>query len=111
MVKHEHTLEPVMVPNPDRYIFAYHGEVLTGYKCTTCPYREVSLGWDGQQRIRRNELCECCDGALKRSDAHDVQDMGRGQTRVVGYLDCARCGHRQYQIVREPNEVTTKAPV
>ena len=95
--KHEHTLAPILDRNPDWYYMASREDVVTAWQCTTCPHVESSPGWDGQKRIRRNELCECCDGPVEKTSATAAQDMPIGQPRrVIDFYECTKCGHEQY---------------
>ena len=94
---HKHTLSSILIRNPDRYYMASRDDIVTAWRCTTCPHVEPSSGWDGQERIRRNELCECCDGSVEKTKAVSFQDMGRSQPRrTVNFYECIKCGHTQY---------------
>ena len=106
MSKYEHILRPILVRNPDLFYRAYRDDVVTAWQCTSCPHIEISPGWDGQKRIRRNELCECCDGPLEKTDAVEAQDAGQFQPRrIIYYYRCTNCGHTQYYFEDERKEV------
>jgi len=96
--EHEHAFEPILLSNPDLFFRAYRGDIVIGYRCTSCPHIESSQGWNGEERIRRNELCECCDGVVeKKKGCWEAQDMGRfAPTRVIYQYKCKDCGHEQY---------------
>jgi len=104
MPEHEHTLEPVRIPNPDRYFLASREDIVLGHQCTACLHVESSPGWDGNQRIHRDELCERCDGPVKQIPRYEAQDMGRGPSRVISYYQCTVCGHEQYYFKKDSVE-------
>jgi hypothetical protein len=97
MPKHKHTLIPIMIRNPDLYFMASRDDIVVAWRCATCPHVEPSPGWDGQHRIRRDKLCECCDSPVEKTSAVSAQDMPSGQPRrVIFYYKCTKCGHTQY---------------
>ena len=103
MADHEHTLTPVLIRNPDQYYMASRDDIVVAWRCTTCPHIQASPGWNGQKRIRRNELCECCDAPVKETTAVAAQDMPEGQPRrVVYFYKCTKCGHQQYYFEENP---------
>ena len=105
MSKHEHILSPILIPNPDLYYMASRDDVVAAWRCATCPHVEPSPGWDGQKRIRRNEICECCDGPVEKTSAVAAQDMGQSQPRrVIYFYKCAKCEHKQYYFKDDPKE-------
>ena len=94
---HEHVFEPQFIRNPDPFFRAYRGDVLIGYGCTFCSVEQPSSGWDGSKRIRRNELCEVCDGPVEKTDGVEAQDLGRFQDpRTIYFYQCKNCEHSQY---------------
>jgi len=104
MPEHTHTLEPVLIRNPDLYYLASREDIVVARRCAACPHVEPSLGWNGKQRVRRNELCEHCDGRVEGTSAYAAQDMGRGPRRVIRYYQCVDCGHTQYYFKDDPTE-------
>jgi len=95
--EHEHVFRSICIRNPDAFFRAFRGDVLCGKQCIACAYYEQSPGWDGSKRIRRNELCEVCDGPVEKTDSTETQEIGIFiDPRIIYYYKCQNCGHRQY---------------
>ena len=93
---HEHQLEAILIRNPDMFLYASREDIVVAWRCTTCPHVKPSQGWDGASRIRRNELCECCDGLVEKSGEFITQYFERDQSRLIEYCRCTECNHKQY---------------
>lgn len=103
--EHKHTLVPILIRNPDLFLYASRADIVVAHRCSSCSHTEPSPGWDGEERIRRNELCECCDGIVERTSFVGSQDMGRFQSiRIIYYYECKKCGHKQYYYNDEEEE-------